>query len=167
MITPVSIGTQIPQTSKRMNDFVGMIRLYMRDFPELNRLIKGEETSDRMIAWAVMDALDDWNSTPPFLGNATIDGFPSLSLLREGTVIRLLESVGLLQTRNQLSFSDGGITVNHSDKTPLIMNWLQYFKSSYEDKKVKMKSSINIEMGMLGTGNFSEYWIISGTYLYL
>lgn len=155
----------LPQASARMNEVVAMIRLYMRDFPELNRLIKGEETSNRMIAWAVIDALDDWNSTPPFIGNASIERFPSISLLREGAVIRILESVGLLQTRNQLSYSDGGITVSVSDKAPLLLQWISLFRSSYEDKKHRMKSSMNIEMAMGGAGTFSEYFVINGIYL--
>ena len=53
--------TSIPSASQQMNEAVAYIRAYLRDFPELNRLIKGEETSDRMIAWAVLDVLDDFN----------------------------------------------------------------------------------------------------------
>jgi hypothetical protein len=148
-----------------MNELIAMIRLYLRDFPELNRLIAGEETSNRMIAWAIVDALDDWNTTPPFIGNATIDNFPSVSLLREGTVILVLESVGLLQTRNQLSYSDGGISVQVSNKAPLLLQWIQLFRSSYETKKNRMKASMNIEQAMGGTGTFSEYFSVSGMYI--
>jgi hypothetical protein len=148
-----------------MNQVVSMVRLYMRDFPEFNRLIKGEETSNRMIAWAVVDTLDDWNTTPPFIGDASLAGFPSLSLLREGTVIRVLESVGLLQTRNQLSYSDGGISVSVSDKAPLLMQWINMFRQSYERKKDRMKASMNIEQGMAGTGTFSEYFVVNGIYM--
>ena len=155
----------LPQASARMNQVVNILRLYLRDFAELNRLIEGEETSPRMMAWAVMDTLDDWNATPPFIGDASLDSFPSISLLREGSVIRILESVGLLQTRNQLSYSDGGITVQISDKAPMLLNWIQLFRQSYERKKDRMKSSMNIEQGMAGTGVFSEYFVINGIYL--
>jgi len=147
-----------------MNEVVAMIRLYLRDFSELNRLIDGEETSDRMIAWAVIDTLDDFNSTPPFLGSYGITNFPSTSLLREGSVIKILESVGLLQTRNQMNYSDGGISVAISDKTPLLFQWIQLLRSSYEQKKMRMKASMNIEMAMEGAGVFSEYFVINGIY---
>lgn len=157
----------LPQASARMNELVAMIRLYLRDFPHLNRLTKGEETTDRMIAWAIIDALDDWNTTPPFIGNASLTNFPSVSLLREGAVIRVLESVGLLQTRNQLSYSDGGISVQVSDKTPILFEWIRLFRSSYEDKKSRMKSSMNIEQAMAGAGTFSEYHIVNGLYFHL
>lgn len=148
-----------------MNQLVAMIRMYMRDHPHLNRLTVGEETSNRMIAWAIIDTLDDWNSTPPFIGDASLTSFPSISLLREGAVIRILESVGLLQTRNQLSYSDGGISVQVSDKAPLLLQWIQLFRGSYERKKDRMKASMNIEQGMAGTGTFSEYFVINGIYL--
>lgn len=160
-----SSETSIPAASKRMNEMVAVVRLYMRDFPELNRLIAGEETSDRMIAWAIIDAIDDWNSTPPFLGAVGISNFPSMSWLREAAVMRTLESVGLLQTRNQLSFSDGGISVSVSDKAPLLMNWIQLFQGRLEQKKAQMKASINIEQAMSGGGALSEYFLVNGTYL--
>lgn len=163
----IGFTTSIPTASKRMNELVSMMRMFTRDYPEFNRLIQGEESSDRMIAWAILDALDDYNSTPPFLAPAGLTNFPSLSLLKEGTIIRLLESVGLLQTRNHLQFVDGGITVGHSDKTPMIMQWLQYYRASYEDKKNRIKSSINVEQAMGGTGTFSEYLTVNGLYFVL
>jgi len=148
-----------------MNEMIAYVRLYMRDFPELNRLTAGYENSPRMIAWAIADALDDWNTTPPFIGAASIESFPSQSLLCRGAVINLLESVGMLQMRNQLTFSDGGITVSVNDKAPMIMQWVSMMKASYEDKKVRMKSSMNVEMAMDGTGHHSEYSIVNGMYL--
>ena len=138
--------------------------MYLRDFPELNRLISGEETSDRMIAWAVIDTLDDFNTTPPFIGSYGLENFPSLSLLREGAVIKVLESVGLLQLRNQMNYSDGGITVNVSDKSQFLMGWINMFRNSYEQRKVRIKSSINVEMAFEGDGIHSEYFVINGVY---
>jgi hypothetical protein len=156
--------TVIPSASKRMNEIVAMIRLYLRDFPELNRLISGEETSDRMIAWAVVDALDDFNSTPPFIGNYGLTNFPSLSMLREATVIRVLESVGLLQMRNQMNYSDGGISVSISDKSQFLMGWIQMLRNSYEQKKIRIKSSLNVELAFEGGGVHSEYFVVNGIY---
>ena len=130
--------------------FVTQVRHYMRDFPELNRLIDGVETSDRLIAWAVIDTLDDIANTPPLLGFYSIDTFPYKHLLMRGTVISILESVGLLQTRNQLSYSDGSISVQASDKAPMIMQWIGMFRSTYEQKKKDFKISMNLAMGFDG-----------------
>lgn len=161
----VSSTTALPSASARMNEMISYVRTYMRDFPELNRLTAGYESSPRMIAWAIVDALDDWNTTPPFIGRASISNFPSSSLLCRGAAISLLESVGLLQMRNQLTFSDGGITVSVNDKAPMIMQWLSMMKAQYEDKKSRMKASMNIEMAMDGAGNLSEYFFVNGNYL--
>ena len=161
-------GVQAP--SATLQSFVQTVRLYLRDFPQLNRLVAGEESSDRMIMWAVMDALSDFNGTPPFIGTHSLDTLLQRNqhaLMRRLTVIVLLESVGLLQTRNHINYSNGGINVGVNDKTPLIMNWLQYFKSSTEQMKQRVKVSMNIEQ-ILGSGNpgiHSELWSINASYL--
>jgi len=159
----------IPAMSQTFRDFVQMVRLYTRDFPELNRLVAGEESSDRQIAWAVLDALADFNGTPPFIGNMDVEQMLNAqqhSLLLRMTVIALIESVGLLQTRNQLNYSNGGITVAVNDKTPMLMNWLQYYRASTEQMKQRVKVSFNIASIMNGssTGVHSEYWYVNASY---
>ncbi len=151
-----------PTNNIALQQFVGMVRAYMRDYPELNRLITGEEHSDRLIAWAIIDALEDFNTTPP-MTQFQFSNFPSKGLLLRGAVINLLESVGLLMTRNHLTFSDGGIQVGVSDKTPLIQSWIQLLTNKYEQKKDRLKVAINIEGGW-GGGVHSEYLWTSGFY---
>lgn len=152
----------LPSNNIAIERFVGVVRAFMRDYPELNRLIKGEEHSDRLIAWAVADALDDFNMTPP-LTRYGLTNFPSKYLLLRGTVISLLESVGLLMTRNHLTFSDGGIQVGVSDKTPLVQSWIALFTNKYEQKKKDLKIAMNIEGGW-GNGLSSEYLWVNGFY---
>ncbi len=153
----------VPSNDIPLQQFVGAVRTFMRDYPELNRLIQGQEHSDRLIAWAVVDALDDFNTTPPMTAYG-LQAFPSRSILLRGTVINLLESLGLLMTRNHLTFSDGGIQVGVSDKTPLIQSWLQMFTNKYEQKKKELKIALNIEGGW-GGGVHSEYkWASNGFY---
>ncbi len=82
------------------------------------------------------------------------------------TGISLIEQVGLLQTRNHINYSTGGMNVGVNDKTPLLMNWLQYFKSFTDQRKQHVKVALNIE-GILGPSNsgvFSEYWAVNATY---
>jgi hypothetical protein len=157
----------IPGLSDQFNAFIHMMRLWMRDYPQLNRLIRGVEHSNRLIAWAVLDFLSDFNQTPPPLGQYSLEQLLDMgytSLCRRGTAIALIESVGLLQTRNQLNFSDGGINVAISDKTPTLMQWLSQFQSKYEQDKTKIKISLNIN-GILGErGVHSEYYFINGFY---
>ncbi len=157
------VGPLVPGIDVPTQQLINTIRLYLRDYKELNRLIQGVENSDRMIMWAIADTIDDWNSTPPLIPAISLENVPSKSLLVRGCVIALLESVGLLMTRNHLTFSDGGIQVGVSDKTPLIQSWLQLLGNRYEEKKQKLKIAINIERGW-GQGLHSEYLWTNGFY---
>jgi hypothetical protein len=156
-------GPSIPSAELAFTNFAQQVRHFIRDYPELNRLVDGEESSNRQIIWAILDTLDDFNTTPPLVGTFSIGTFPSRSLLIRGVVCSLLESVGLLQTRNHISFSDGGLQVGINDKTPFIQSWLQVFRNSYEDKKMKLKVSINIERAW-GGGVHSEYAFVNNYY---
>lgn len=154
--------------SDSMRSFVQTVRLYLRDFEELNRLIAGEESTDRMIAWAVLDALSNFNGTPHFT-QATLDDLLALNqqhLLLRMTVEALIESVGLLQTRNHINYSDGGINVGVNDKTPLLMNWLQYYRSYTEQLKQRVKVAMNINsiLGPSNVGVHSELWAVNVSY---
>lgn len=156
------VGGDLPSADLELRTFVQSVRMFMRDYPELNRLIAGVESTNRQIVWAIADALDDFNTTPPFT-HFGISTFPSRSMLVRATVISLLQSIGLLQTRNQLSFSDGGIQVGINDKTPFIQSWLSLFSNSYEEKKLRLKVSYNIESAW-GGGIFSEYRFVNNFY---
>lgn len=148
---------------KELLNTIALVRAKMRDFPELNRLIEGRETSDREIAFAIMECVDDFNSTPPLLGTFTIENFPSVSLLINGAIINVLASVGLLQTRNQMSYSDGqGVQVSVSDKGPQLMNWMNLFTQTYEQKKFRLKQALNLGNALNGSSVPSEYAIING-----
>jgi hypothetical protein len=155
-------ASNLPNADLELNAMVAQVRSFLRDYAELNRLIAGVESSNRQIVWAIFDALDDFNTTPPFTFYS-LSNFPSKSLLIRGTVISLLESIGLLQTRNHLSFSDGGLQVGVSDKTPFIQSWIQLFKNSYEEKKMRLKVAYNIESAW-GGGIQSEYRFVNNFY---
>jgi hypothetical protein len=143
--------------------FINLVRAKLRDYPELNRLIAGQETSDRMIALAAMEAVDDYNTTPPLLSVVSFENFPSISLLINGTIINIIESLGLLQIRNHLTYSDGqGVQVGVSDKAPQLYQWLQLFISKYETKKTALKKAINLSGAMTGAGVPSEYRYVNG-----
>jgi hypothetical protein len=157
----------IPGVSEKFNSFVQTVRFYMRDYPQLNRLLKGEESSDRMIAWAVLDFLSDFSATPPQIGYYTLDQMFDMNyqhLALRGTVTALLQSVGLLTTRNALQFNDSGLTVN-LDKSPQLMAWIRDFMAKYEQMKVQIKVAMNIQQ-LMGTsqGIFSEYYFVNGWY---
>jgi hypothetical protein len=158
----------IPGVSETFNSFIQTVRLFMRDHPQLNRLIKGEESSDRMIAWGILDFLSDFAGTPPLLGYFTLEDLLARNLQSfavRGTAVALLQSVGILQTRNQLTFSDGGISVGVNDKTPLLMGWIRDFQNKYEQQKLQIKVTMNINQLLnTFTGQHSELFLINGWY---
>lgn len=155
--------------SPAMRTFVQVVRSYMRDHPELNRLTAGQETGDRLVAWCVLDALSRFNGTPHLTAYSLEElcARNQQHLLLRLTVIAVIESVGLLQTRNHINYSDGGLNVGVNDKTPLLMNWLQYYSSYTAQLLQRVKVALNIE-GILGSSNsgvFSEYWAVNASYL--
>lgn len=155
--------------SPAMQAFVPVVRAYLRDLPELNRLIAGVETGDRFIAWSILDAVSRFNGTPHFTSMSLDDllqynqHFLMLRLCTE----TILESVGLLQTRNHINYSNGGINVGVNDKTPLIQSWLQMFSARNDQMITRVKVALNIQ-GILGSENVgvhSELFAVNLTYL--
>lgn len=149
----------VPGVPPTVMEFVAMIREFMRDYPELNRLIAGEESSDRMILWALLDTIEDFNATPPPLSFRY--GEIPRHILRLGVVRTLLESVLLLNTRNSLAYSDGGIQVS-LERTGPLMQLHQLMEARYEQKKRDYKISQNIARCYRSIA--SEYWSINGFY---
>jgi len=148
-------------TNQSLREFVQLVRDYLRDYPELNRLTEGQETGDRMIAWAIIFTLDKFNTTPPLIGSFGVSNFPSSYLLLQGSVTHILKSVGILQTRNQLDYSAGGVSVAHSNKTPLLQSWIQMFDSEWHQMAKQLKVAQNIERGY-GRSVSSEYLFLNG-----
>lgn len=156
----------IPGMSQRFSNFVQEVRLFVRDYPELNRLLRGVESSDRMVACAVLDAVDEFNGTPQHT-NMSLEELLDIHqgfLIKRMAVIALLESVALLQTRNHLNYSDGGLNVGVNDKGPMLLNWVQYFRGSVEQKLQRTKVQLNIQGVFGSSGVSSEYWAVNSTY---
>lgn len=156
----------IPGVSETFNHFIQTVRLFMRDHPQLNRLVKGQEHSDRMIAWAILDFLSDFAGSPPDLGYMSLEQMFEMhyqSFALRGTAVALLQSLSMLQTRNHLNFSDGGISVSVSDKAPMLMQWVNQFQQKYEQEKMQKKVALNISQLLgQGGGSHSEYFYTNG-----
>jgi len=135
-----------------------LLRLFLNDTPELNRLILREESDAAKLDLALRLAIDDYNITAPILTPVNIANFPSLWLLLYGAAIQTLRSNGLLQSRNELVYSSGGVSVRIFDKTQLYQSWIAQFFAEYEMKKKHFKISMNVTDAMLAqVGVHSEY----------
>lgn len=147
-----------------LNHIAEYVRLFMRDFPELNRLTEGYDHSPRHVKWAILDTVSDWASTPPFIGQDLnmILARNFLSLFTRGVVITLLESIGILHLRNHLSYSDGGVNVQ-TENPQMLQSWVGMMKSEYEQKKLRTLIALNIEAALdpAQGGLHSEYYFIN------
>lgn len=133
--------------SDTLNKLTQKLNAFLRDDPALNELIDGKESSPAQLRDALEASLDDWNTTPPPIPFVTYETHPSKRLLIRGAVIEILESAGILQSRNKLQYNDGGISVSTSDKAQAYASWISAFASRYERKKIEIKKSINITRG--------------------
>lgn len=144
-----------PNVTRRRDKAKRYLRLFLRDTPALNRLIRKEESDDELLQFALDMAIDDWNSTAPMIGNYNIGNFPSLFMLLHGAVIMILKSQGLHQARNELAYNSGGSSFIRSNKTQIYQSWYTNFSTEYELKKRNMKVFQNTARGWGGV--FSEY----------
>jgi hypothetical protein len=121
-----------------------------------------------MLAWCVLDALSNFNGQTPITHYTLEDllAHEQQHLLLRMTAECVLESVGLLQTRNHINYSDGGLNVGVNDKTPMLQNWLQYFRGFTEQRLQKVKVSLNISsiLGSGDVGSHSELWAVNGSW---
>ena len=135
---------------------IRQIRTWMRDFTPLNALLDSEEFRDESIELFIDMALDDWSNTPPLIGRVSnVRNHPSRYLLILKVVQLALMSASFAYARNNLTYSDGGITVATSDKAPVYLSIESRLMQEYEAQKMRLKRSLNAEEAYGGV--HSEY----------
>lgn len=162
MLAPQIQGLHAP-TQLVLDAHVQSVRFFMRDMAELNLLLKGQESSDRQIAWATMDFLSGFNGTPPLTGFSLNDmmSMHQQHFCVRGTVISLLEGLMLIYSRNYVAISDGGIAANINDKAPIIQSILGLLQASYEQRLRLLKTTLNIAQVLNGGGGVrSDYSLL-------
>jgi len=134
-------------------EMVDRIRTRARDFAPLNRLISGEEHSDRMIMMALHDIIDDFNASPPPVGAFFVANFPNRLILITGALAILIESAALLYARNDLAYASTGTTVQFGQSREY-MHIAATMWQQYEVKKKELKTSINAQQAVAASGGF-------------
>jgi hypothetical protein len=139
--------------------YIILIRMYLHDNAEMNRLLREEESSDGAIQMAISMVLSDWRSGDPYQRTWTADSFPSMDLMIKGACCELLTSAGIYHSRNRLSYSAGGLTVEVHNKGPEYMQWIDRMKADYESKKAKYLRILNTQAAWGGgaAGLHSDY----------
>ena len=140
-----------------------MVRTYIRDHHELNRLLSGQETSNRTIQLGARMALDEWNARSP-VPFQTPAQFPSLTLLIQMTAIHVLTSAGIHYSRNRLPFSEGQFRADTERAADEYPKWIQFFRQSVEVMMASLIPRLNIESAWGARGVSSEYALFSATW---
>ena len=120
------------------------IRNHLRDFPNDNYLIEGEEFNDQEIGLALHLATEDFNSTPPLsrLSSKAPAMFDNVLML--GSLAQLYRGKSLHYFRNQLDYSDGGIQVAINNKGQFYDAASQRFQAEFDRKVPLIKAYINL-----------------------
>jgi hypothetical protein len=141
--------------------FVRRVRDRLRDYPDLNTLMEGEEHYDIHIERRVEETLADFNAVPPLIGNYDVANFPNIDILLDGVMARLLESSALLYLRNDLDFVAGSVTV----RLPQPQTYLAVAnqkRASYQQRARELKVALNKEMAVdasvIMTSDFSRMY---------
>jgi hypothetical protein len=129
---------------KTEDELIKLVRTFIGDTPEENRLVPDRELSDDKLRLALQLTLDNYNNTPPY-ENVSYLNFPSLTLIIHGAVIQSLIMAGILQSRNYLQFNDGGISEVVSDKAAVYQSWIGNIIGAYREEMANIKVSLNME----------------------
>jgi hypothetical protein len=134
------------------------VRLYFGDNPELNRLIRGTEISDRKIVLALRLFIHHFNNIPPKLVTEykAVD-FPSALVLFHGAVVEMLRMAGFIQSRNFLNFNDGGVSFTVSDKAADYQAWIGNIMATLAEAVKDIKIAQNADEGF-GFIDSPEAW---------
>jgi hypothetical protein len=141
-----------PGIGRSRDELVGLVRSFLGDRPEENRLIPDYEVSDDKIKLALEMTLDQYNNTPPF-ERVTFERLPSLTLIIHGTAIQCLVMAGIVQSRNTLNFTDGGIPQVVAGKSQEYQSWIANLLGAYREEMLSIKTSLNMErnFGVVGS----------------
>jgi hypothetical protein len=139
----------------RMEKAKRYLRLFLRDTPELNRLLRKKETPDDLLEFSIEMTISDWNSTPPLIGGVSIMTFPGLYMLMLGSAINVLISQGIYQARNELTYQAGNSSFQRFNKSNYYMQWMINLDNKYQQNKRNMKIHQNVSRGWGGAN--SEY----------
>jgi len=138
-----------PVSPEAMAEVVGDLRDYLRDHAGLNTLLcDKQEHTDSQLRLAVNMGLGAFNVLTP-ISSYTIKSLPTVAypfLLHEGAIEALIMA-GILHSRNQLSYSDGGITVADHAKGGSYQGWINAITSlrRMAAKEKEYKVQLNIE----------------------
>ncbi len=159
------------------SEYVEALRTYFKDKSEYNILLTfKEENYDEELELYVKMAISQINMIPPGFLNQyneeSIVNFPFASLVIMEATWFALESNNIVQARNDLPYSNGGVTIQVEDRNrympaiSVLWNNLIQSRSLYSTYK-KSQNISSILGGSRGCGSPSPYYdIYRSKYIY-
>ena len=144
-----------------IDDYVTALRAFIKDADFLNRLLKfTEENTDNELNLYINMALSMLNAVPPMIGPFEIGTFPIPNLIIHQSTIECLVSNGILFSRNELTYNNGGITLKVSDGARYLNHLNLLYRAT--DSEITMLKNIKIAI------NIQNAWGgVSSPYSYL
>ena len=141
--------------------FINLLRKFLNDEPELNRLERVRENTDLELYHALLMTLDQINvEFNPVTSYTEFTSIPSWYILATGATLQVLTSKGILSARNTLTYNDsGGVTVQDYDKYGRYINYFNLLINKFIRSVQQWKESENINGAYGGNDNglASEY----------
>jgi hypothetical protein len=132
------------------------VRLELRDYPEVNRLLDNYEFDEAEILHAALRCVDYFNEVPPELDQRfDSSNFTWRYHWMEGIVYHLLQVAISWLDRNKLNYSAGGVQVDDLGRSGPYIAHMQMRKQKWEEWVKRTKTRLNAESGFLSLG--SEY----------
>lgn len=145
-------------------EYRAALRAFVKDNTLVNRLLKftEENTDDEMDLYINM-AIGFLNFIPPFIGSYTVETFPFATLVIHQATIECLISNGIVNSRNDLTYNNGGVTVKISDGDRYLRQLQQLYRLTDMEIKAytQIKIALNIDGGFGGVS--SPYAYLHGT----
>ncbi len=141
-------------------------RIFMKDFSKTNKLLLEEEHKDGDIARVLRRCISEFNKTAPPLSTvySKLEDLPiSEETVIKMAVYKLLMSESLKRSRNDLTYSDGNLTIDDDNKAQMYLQIANIFKTEYLKEIKDVKLCLNVNAGMMG--NSSVYENLYSSYL--
>lgn len=146
-----------------LSDYREALRSFIKDNASKNRLLNyvQENTDDELDLYLNL-AISFLNAIPPLIGDYSYGTFPIPQLLIHQATIECLISNGILNSRNDLTYNNGGITVRISDGDKYLkhLQWLTRMTDQAINSLIKVKTALNIEACFGGV--YSPYGYLHG-----
>jgi hypothetical protein len=161
-------GTYTPDQIEVLEGLIDNFRGKMfDDDPEKNILIgKKNQYTDNKIISLLNITMNDINSGWP---KTNYDLFQFVNLIDndmpvDGAIVFALMGEGVLQLRNQVDYSDSGLSISMFNKTGLYQSWAGIYLQDYMAQKKEFKSTViprSENSGFYGIGTefgYGSWW---------